>query len=112
MAALALGAVALHSSGCASAGERLQQWVGRPVAELIASRGPADRIVPYPYGGRLYIWEEERSSPTTADASGRRTSVGQRHETRVLREMALVGEDGVIQRTHVETGTRGGSPTF
>ena len=110
--AAALGAVALCCLGCVTAAERMQQWVGRPVAELVAARGPADRIVQYPYGGRIYIWEEERSSPTSADATGRRAAVGQRSETQVFREMALVGDDGVVLRTQVETGTKGANPAF
>ena len=112
MPAVVLGGVVWCCLGCVSAAERFEQWVGRPVTELVAVRGPADRIVQYPYGGRVYIWEEERSSPTAADATGRRTSVGRSREIRVFREMALVGDDGVVLRTHVETGVKGANPAF
>jgi hypothetical protein len=107
-----LAALALCCLGCVTAAERLQRWEGRPVADLVADRGPADRIVQYPYGGRLYIWEEERDSATSADATGRRTAVGQRNETRVYREIALVGDDGLIVRTQVQNGIKGSTPSF
>jgi hypothetical protein len=106
----ALAAATLGCLACVSAAERMRQWEGLPVSALVADRGPADRIVQYPYGGRLYIWEEERATVSTADASGRRTPVGQRRDTGVYREMALVGDDGIIVRTHVESGTKGSTP--
>lgn len=104
--------VVLCLFGCVSAAERMQRWEGHPVADLVADRGPADRIVQYPYGGRLYIWEEERASAASADATGRRAAIGQRRETRMYREIALVGDNGVILRTHVETGSKGATPSF
>ena len=108
--AAALCAVALLCLGCVTAAEQLQRFEGRPVTELIADRGPADRIVGYPYGGRVYIWEEERTSPTAPDATGKRASTGQKQGTQVFRAMALVGDDGVISRTHVETAAKGSTP--
>ena len=108
----ALAGAAVCLLGCVTAAERMQQWEGRPVAELVAVRGPADRIVQYPYGGRLYIWERERSAPMAADATSKRASSGQHLDTRVFREMALVGDDGVIVRTQVENGSKGSTPSF
>ena len=54
----------------------------------------------------------ETATVAAADATGRRTSVGQRHESRVYREMALVGDNGIIVRTHVENGIKGSTPTM
>ena len=102
----ALAAVLLVLLGCTSAAERLRRWEGRPLAELVAERGPASRIVAYPYGGRLYIWEEVVSTTTAGDTMGKRPSVGQQRSTRVYREVVLVGDDGVIIRTSVESGSR------
>ncbi len=106
LAAMALAAIALCCFGCVSAAERMQRWVGHPVAELVASRGPADRIVQYPYGGRLYIWEEETLSPGSADALGRGSFAGRQRETLVYREIALVTDDGVIVSTKAERSSK------
>jgi len=110
LTSMALAAIALCCLGCVSSAELMQRWVGHPVAELVAARGPADRILGYPYGGRLYIWEKEMASPATADATGRRPSAGQRNETQVYREMALVGDDGVIVGTKAERGSKASLP--
>jgi hypothetical protein len=108
--ASALCAAALLCLGCVTAAERLQRFEGRPVSELIAARGPADRIVGYPFGGRVYIWEEERTTPTSPDATGRRAPTGQAQATQVFRAMALVGDDGIVSRTHVENAPKGSTP--
>jgi hypothetical protein len=99
---LAAAAAGLCCLGCTSSGARMQRFVGRPVAELVADRGPADRIVLYPYGGHVYIWEREQTAVGGIDATGRRAAVGDRRDALVYREMALVGDDGVIIRTYVE----------
>jgi hypothetical protein len=111
LGALVLGSAMLLASGCTSAAAKLQAWEGRPVSELVAARGKPNRIVSYPYGGRIYIWEEERTGTVAADASGRRQAVGENRAVQVYREMALVGEDGVVLRTHVDTAAKGSTPS-
>lgn len=101
-----VAALAFLGLGCASLEQRLQRWEGHPIAELVKDRGPAKRIVSYPYGGRLYIWESERLGGSPPDASGRRSAglAGPRSRT-VVREVALVDDNGVIVRIHVESDT-------
>jgi hypothetical protein len=109
--ALVLGAAGLLAFGCTSAAAKLQAWEGRPVSEMVAALGKPDRIVSYPFGGRVYVWEEERATAVAADASGRRQAVGQNRATQVYREMALVGDDGVVLRTHAESAAKGSAPS-
>jgi hypothetical protein len=100
---LAIVAVAIGVAACVSSAQRLQRFVGRPVAELVAERGPAHRIVAYPYGGHLYVWETEAIGGTAADATTRRgltTATG----ARVVREIALVNDSGIVVETRVESG--------
>ncbi len=86
--------------GCASLTPKEEDWTGHKIAELIARRGPADRIMSYPYGGTLYIWERPEeplmSGGTIADDTA---APG----TFVHRELVLVSDAGVIVRSEVRT---------
>jgi hypothetical protein len=89
------------AAGCASTQAKLQSWQGRPIAELIAARGEADRIMSYPYGGSLYIWEKRQSRFASAGEDSRR---GDAYVEDVVRTDAfLVDEGGVITRVQTQT---------
>jgi hypothetical protein len=111
LGSVVLGTAGLLAFGCTSAAAKLQAWEGKPVSEMVAALGKPDRIVSYPYGGRIYIWEEERSAAVAADVTGRRQAVGQNRASQVYREMALVGDDGVVLRTHADSAAKGSSPS-
>ncbi len=105
-------AAAVLLLGCVTANQNLQRWVGSPIADVVAARGPATRIVAYPYGGRLYIWEQELMTPSAGDTTGQGAETGMRDGVRVVREIALVGDDGVVIRTQVESTSRSATPPF
>jgi hypothetical protein len=89
------------AAGCASTEAKLQQWQGRPISELIAARGEADRIMSYPYGGSLYIWEKRQSRIASTGADSRRG--GAYLEDVVTTQAFLVDEGGVITRIQTRT---------
>jgi len=99
-AGLAMIAIVV-AAGCASAVGSSQRWEGHRISELISKDGPADRIVPYPYGGTLYIWETQETRLEAADAS----SFGNApHPERLLRQrIFLVDDAGVITKAQDET---------
>ena len=97
-AAIQVAAVA----GCASTEAKLDQWQGRPISELVAARGEADRIMSYPYGGSLYIWEKRQTRFAAGGADSRRG--GAYLEDVVTTQAFLVDEGGVITRVQSKTG--------
>jgi len=90
------------AAGCASTEARLEQWQGRPISELVAARGEADRIMSYPYGGSLYIWEKRQTRFAAGGADSRRG--GAYLEDVVTTQAFLVDEGGVITRVQSKTG--------
>jgi len=106
VAGLAIIAIMVEA-GCASAVGPSRRWEGHRISELISKDGPADRIVPYPYGGTLYIWETQETRLAAADAS----SLGNApHLESLLRErIFLVDDAGVITKAEEET-SYGGRP--
>ncbi len=95
---LLLGAVAVvqvaAATGCTSTQSDLRRWQGRPITELIADRGEADRIMSYPFGGSLYIWEQRQSRIASGGAESARG--GPRFEDVIMTQAFLVDEGGVI----------------
>ena len=89
------------AAGCASTQADMQSWQGRPIAELIAARGEADRIMSYPYGGSLYIWEKRQTRFANGGADSRRG--GAHFEDVVTTHAFLVDEGGVITRVQSKT---------
>jgi hypothetical protein len=89
------------AAGCASTQAKLEQWQGRPISELIAARGEADRIMSYPFGGSLYIWEKRQSRIASGGADSRRG--GAYLEDVVTTQAFLVDEGGVITRIQTKT---------
>jgi len=89
------------ATGCTSTQADVQSWQGRPIAELIAARGEADRIMSYPYGGSLYIWEKRQSRFANGGADSRRGGV--HLEDVVTTQAFLVDEGGVITRVQSKT---------
>ena len=90
------------AAGCASTEAKLDQWQGRPISELVAARGEADRIMSYPYGGSLYIWEKRQTRFAAGGADSRRG--GAYLEDVVTTQAFLVDEGGVITRVQSKTG--------
>jgi len=96
--ALAAALVAL-AAGCTSLMPKHEDWKGHKISELIARRGPADRIMLYPYGGTLYIWE---TADPTLDAGNATSLDGDSAVAGFLhREIVLVSDAGVILQTQV-----------
>ena len=89
------------AAGCASTEAKLDQWQGRPISELVAARGEADRIMSYPYGGSLYIWEKRQTRFANGGADSRRG--GAYLEDVVTTQAFLVDEGGVITRVQSKT---------
>jgi hypothetical protein len=89
------------AAGCTSTQADVQRWQGRPIAELIAARGEADRIMSYPYGGSLYIWEKRQSRIANGGADSRRG--GAYLEDVVTTHAFLVDAGGVITRAQSKT---------
>jgi hypothetical protein len=90
------------AAGCASTEAKLEQWQGRPISELVAARGEADRIMSYPYGGSLYIWEKRQTRFAAGGADSRRG--GAHLEDVVTTQAFLVDEGGIITRVQSKTG--------
>jgi hypothetical protein len=93
------------AAACTSLARRSPDWTGHRISELIARRGPADRIMIYPYGGTLYIWESEEwplagRGPAALDES---STPGVLIHT----DIALVSDAGIILRTQASTKTAG-----
>jgi hypothetical protein len=91
-------------AGCASTAVNDRRWEGHRINELVASIGPADRIMTYPYGGTLYIWELRDTRLEPADASTIDDSP--RLADSVMARVFLVDDNGVIVRTQVDHGGR------
>ena len=89
------------AAGCTSAMSKGQRWEGHRISELIQRRGPADRIVPYPYGGTLYIWEKPASSFEAARASILDESSA--FAGFVQTQIVLVSDTGIIMEDQVRT---------
>lgn len=87
--------------GCSSLQSDAQRWQGRPIADLIAARGEANRIMSYPYGGTLYIWEQRQTR--MAGGSAEIARGGRRFEDMVMMQVFLVDERGVITRIQSKT---------
>jgi len=102
--AIAASLLAL-AGGCTSAMSKPERWEGHRISELIARRGPADRIVPYPYGGTLYIWEKEASS-FEADR-GTMLDEGSALPGFVQRQIVLVSDSGIIMESEVKAEPAG-----
>ena len=98
--AMAASLLAL-AAGCTSAMSKGQHWEGHRISELIERRGPADRIMAYPYGGTLYIWEKQASSFEAARATTLDDSPGL--ASFVQRQIVLVSDTGIIMETQVKT---------
>ena len=98
--ATAAALVAL-TAGCASVAAKQEDWTGHKIGELIAQRGPADRIMLYPYGGTLYIWEKPDGPlvPVGSDTVDDAPAFG----GLVHREIVLVSDAGIIMRSEVRT---------
>ena len=105
---LAVAALLLAlAAGCTSMTPKREHWEGHPISELIARRGSADRIVSYPYGGTLYIWEKPASSfeANRASVLDGTSTVG----SFVQEQIVLVSDTGIILGSQVTTeapGTR------
>jgi hypothetical protein len=93
------------AAGCTSLAPKQENWQGHQISELIARRGPADRIALYPYGGTLYIWEKPESS-FEAFRAGLLDDTA-RVASFVQREIVLVSDAGIILRTQVTTEPAG-----
>jgi hypothetical protein len=87
-------------AGCTSAMPKREHWEGHRISELIARRGPADRIMPYAYGGTLYIWEKPASS-FEADR-GTMLDEGSALPGFVQRQVVLVSDSGIIMESEVK----------
>jgi hypothetical protein len=98
--AIAASLLAL-AGGCTSAMSKREHWEGHRISELIARRGPADRIEPYPYGGTLYIWEK----PASSFEADRATMLdeGSALAGFVQRQLVLVSDAGIIMESKVKT---------
>jgi hypothetical protein len=57
---LAVSVAAL--TGCVSANPNTESWVGQPVAELVASWGPAEQVIYVGDGNRVFLWPAIRSA--------------------------------------------------
>jgi hypothetical protein len=81
--------------GCASA--KFTDWTGHHIDEVIKEFGPATRVVPAADGGKMYVWEYER---TTADSRVEGTAQQPRVVNYLRRYTAtktfLVRPDGII----------------
>lgn len=87
-------------TGCASTAVNDRRWEGHRINELVASIGPADRIMTYPYGGTLYIWEA-RGTGVEAPDIGSIDSAPQLADF-VASRVFLVDDSGIIVRTQFE----------
>ncbi len=97
----AVAALLALAASCSSLKLKQEDWTGHQIRELIARRGPADRIVPYPYGGTLYIWEKPEAvlEPAEGGFSDDSAAAG----AFVHREVVLVSDAGVILQSQVTT---------
>ena len=102
----AAAAVLALAAGCASLKPKQEDWTGHKISELIARRGPADRIMLYPYGGTLYIWER---ADATLDARNVNSLDDTPPASFVHREIVLVSDAGLIVQTQV-TDEPAGAP--
>jgi hypothetical protein len=59
---------ALLVVGCASA--RFTDWTGHRIDEVIKKFGPPTRTVPTSDGGRMCVWEFQRSAPASSWGAG------------------------------------------
>jgi hypothetical protein len=98
---LAAAAMLALAAGCASLTPKEENWTGHKIAELIARRGPADRIMSYPYGGTLYVWE--RPEGTLMQGGGAFADDASASGNFVHRELVLVSDAGIIVRSEVRT---------
>ncbi len=103
----AAAAVLALAAGCATLKPKEPDWTGHKISELIARRGPADRIMLYPYGGTLYIWE--RPDPTLDARDVGSLDDDAAAVTYVHREIVLVSDGGLILQRQV-TDERSGTP--
>lgn len=58
----------LLAAGCASTG--FTEWTGHHIDEVIKKFGPPTRTVPTSDGGKMYVWEFQRSAPSSSWGSG------------------------------------------
>jgi len=65
---LLLAAVVLTAAGCASA--KATDWTGHHIDEVIKKFGSPTRVVPAPNGGKMYVWEYQRSVADPSWSSG------------------------------------------
>ena len=67
---LVLAAAVATVMGCAST--RMTDWTGHHIDEVIKEFGSPTRVVPTADGGKMYVWERERSiaEPTWSDGPG------------------------------------------
>lgn len=100
--AAVVASMTVLAAGCASTTVDDQRWEGHRIKELIASIGPADRIVSYPYGGTLYIWEGRGTGVDAPDSST--IDDTPRVKDFVTSRVFLVDDSGIIVRTQFERG--------
>jgi hypothetical protein len=65
---LVLAAAVLTAVGCASA--RVTDWTGHHIDEAIKMFGPPARTLPTADGGKMYVWEFQRSVADPSWGSG------------------------------------------
>ncbi len=99
----ALAAAAIVAACSTASADRFE---GKHIDVALAELGPATRIVPYPYGGTLYIWEARFREP--AGVTRLTTADDQAAPPRVLvdRTALLVDEAGMVTASLHDSGPR------
>ena len=89
---LVLAATILVASGCAST--KVTDWTGHQIDEVINNYGTPARVTPIADGGKIYVWEYQR---TFADPSWGPAGTVSTNERRCTATRAfMVRPDGIV----------------
>ncbi len=90
--AIVVGVTALLAGGCASA--KMTDWTGHPIADVIKKFGTPTRITPTADGGKLYVFEYERSTAEPSWGPGGSAQANERRCT--ASRNFMVRADGIV----------------
>ena len=96
--ATVLVAVVLLATGCASM--QTTDWNGHHIDEVIKKFGTPTRVLPAADGGKMYVWETERSVANPAWSGGGSVSA-QEQRWKTVRTF-WVRPDGIISTFNIQ----------
>lgn len=91
-------AAAIVTAGCASTG--VTDWTGHHIDEVIKKFGTPTRVTATPDGGKMYVWETERSVANPVWGAGGTVSAQEQRWTTV--RTFSVRPDGIISSFNIK----------